>query len=153
MSARDLRGKWPSSASPLPGCGESPGFSDVEAARSRAAKAAVDDAGLRMSDIDGLCTANLNAALRLGNVVEYLKLRPKFTEGTNIGGRRSSLTCRRRCSRRCRYLRCGAGLLRQRSAPPSSAASGPGAPVLDRSPSRLPTAVQSAFVLRADRAR
>jgi len=85
MSARDLRGKVAIVGVATVGCGESPGYTDIELL-SRAAKAAVDDAGLRMSDIDGLCTANLNAALWPLNVVEYLKLRPRFTEGTNIGG-------------------------------------------------------------------
>ena len=82
---RDLRGKVAIVGVGTAGCGEAPGYSDIELL-ALAAKAAVTDAGLKMSDIDGLCTANLNAAMWPLNVVEYLKLRPKFTEGTNIGG-------------------------------------------------------------------
>ena len=39
------------------GCGEAPGYSDMELL-ANAARAAVADAGLAMSDIDGLCTAS-----------------------------------------------------------------------------------------------
>lgn len=67
------------------GCGEAPGFSDIELL-AIAASRAVEDAGLKMSDIDGLATANLNAAMWPLNVVEYLGIKPKFIEGTNIGG-------------------------------------------------------------------
>ena len=67
------------------GCGEAPGFDDVELL-ALAAHAAVADAGLRMADIDGLATANMNAATWPLNVVEHLGLRPRFIEGTNIGG-------------------------------------------------------------------
>ena len=40
------------------GCGEATGFSEMEVL-ARAARAAVADAGLKMSDIDGLCTASV----------------------------------------------------------------------------------------------
>ena len=63
----------------------SPGFSSIELL-ARAAKKAVDDAGLTMRDIDAVCVASLDAAMWPLNVVEYLKLRPKFVEGTSIGG-------------------------------------------------------------------
>ena len=67
------------------GCGQSPGFNDMELL-ALAAHAAVTDAGLTLRDIDGLATANLNAAMWPLNVAEYLGLRPRFVEGTNIGG-------------------------------------------------------------------
>lgn len=85
MSARDLRGSVAIVGAATTGCGEAPGYSDIELL-ARAAKTAVDDAGLTMRDIDGLCSASLNAAMWPLNVVEYLKLRPRFVEGTNIGG-------------------------------------------------------------------
>lgn len=85
MSARDLRGSVAIVGVATIGCGEAPGYSDIELL-ARAAKAAVDDAGLTMQDIDGLCSASLNAAMWPLNVVEYLKLRPRLIEGTNIGG-------------------------------------------------------------------
>ena len=43
------------------GCGEAPGFTDMELL-VRSARAAVADAGLKMSDIDGLCTASVAAS-------------------------------------------------------------------------------------------
>ena len=85
MTPRDLRGKVAIVGVGTAGCGEAPGYSSIELL-ALAAKAAVADAGLKMSDMDGLCTANLNAATWPLNVVEYLKIRPKFSEGTNIGG-------------------------------------------------------------------
>jgi acetyl-CoA acetyltransferase len=85
MSLKDLRGKIAIVGVGTAGCGEAPGMSELEIL-AQAAKAAVEDAGLTMQDIDGLCTANLMAAMWPLNVVEYLGLRPKFVEGTNIGG-------------------------------------------------------------------
>ena len=85
MSPRDFRGKVAIVGVGTTGCGEAHGFSEIELL-ARAAKIAVDDAGLRMRDIDGLCTANLSVAIWPLKVVEYFKLRPKFVEGTNIGG-------------------------------------------------------------------
>jgi 3-oxoacyl-[acyl-carrier-protein] synthase III len=40
------------------GCGECPGHTDMELL-VRSAHAAVADAGLKMSDIDGICTASV----------------------------------------------------------------------------------------------
>lgn len=85
MSLRDLRGKIAIVGVGTAGCGEAPGMSDLEIL-AQATKAAVEDAGLSMKDMDGLCTANLNAAMWPLNVVECLGIRPKFVEGTNIGG-------------------------------------------------------------------
>ncbi len=85
MNPRELRGAVAIAGVGTAGCGEAPGYTDIELL-ALAAKAAVEDAGLSMRDIDGLCTANLEAAMWPFNVVEYLKLRPKFIEGTNIGG-------------------------------------------------------------------
>jgi acetyl-CoA acetyltransferase len=85
MSLEDLRGKIAIVGVGTAGCGEASGMSELEIL-AQAAKAAVEDAGLTMEDVDGLCTANLMAAMWPLNVVEYLGLRPKFVEGTNIGG-------------------------------------------------------------------
>ncbi|MYZ49501.1 thiolase [Propylenella binzhouense] len=85
MSAKDLRGKVAIVGVGTAGCGEATGFSELEIL-AQAAKAAVEDAGLAMADIDGICTANLSAAMWPLNVVEYLGIRPKFVEGTNVGG-------------------------------------------------------------------
>jgi acetyl-CoA acetyltransferase len=85
VNLRDLRGSVAVVGAGTAGIGEAPGYTDIELL-ALAAKAAVEDAGLTMRDIDGLATANLNAAMWPLNVVEYLKLRPKFVEGTNLGG-------------------------------------------------------------------
>ena len=85
MAWQDLRGKTAIVGVATAGCGEAPGFTDVELL-ALAAKSAVDQAGLKMADIDGLCTANLLTGSWPMNVAEYLHLRPKLVEGTNIGG-------------------------------------------------------------------
>ncbi len=82
---RTLRGAVAITGVGTAGCGEAPGYSEIELL-GQAAQRAVADAGLRMSDIDGLCTANLSIAMWPLNVVEYLGIRPSFVEGTNIGG-------------------------------------------------------------------
>lgn len=85
MALDDLRGKVAVTGVATAGCGESPGFRDIEIL-ALAARAAVADAGLEMKDIDGLCTANLLTGGWSMNVVEYLGLRPTYIDGTNIGG-------------------------------------------------------------------
>ena len=85
MSLKDLRGRIAIVGVGTAGCGEAHGMSDLEVL-AQAAKAAVEDAGLAIKDMDGLCTANLNSAMWPLNVVECLGIRPKFVEGTNIGG-------------------------------------------------------------------
>lgn len=85
MSLKDLRGRIAIVGVGTAGCGEAHGMSDLEIL-AQAAKMAVEDAGLAINDMDGLCTANLNAAMWPLNVVEYLGIRPRFVEGTNIGG-------------------------------------------------------------------
>lgn len=85
MSVHSLRGKTAIIGVGTAGIGEAPGYTDVELL-SEAAHRAVSDAGLAMQDIDGIATANLNAAMWPLNVVEYLGIRPRFIEGTNVGG-------------------------------------------------------------------
>jgi acetyl-CoA acetyltransferase len=87
MSAalRDLRGSAAIAGVATFGCGETPGFTDMELL-ARSARAAVADAGLKMTDIDGLCTASASAAMWAMPVVEYLGLNPRYIDGTMIGG-------------------------------------------------------------------
>ena len=88
MSANSLRGLRGSAAIAgvaTFGCGETPGFSDMELL-ARAARAAVADAGLKMSDIDGVCTASASATMWAMPVVEYLGLRPRYIDSTMLGG-------------------------------------------------------------------
>jgi len=67
------------------GCGEATGFTEMEVL-ARAARAAVADAGLKMSDIDGLCTASVLSTMWPMPVTEYLGINPRYTNGTMVGG-------------------------------------------------------------------
>jgi acetyl-CoA acetyltransferase len=67
------------------GCGETPGFTDMELL-ARAARAAVADAGLQLRDIDGLCTASASATMWALPVTEYLGLNPRYVDSTMLGG-------------------------------------------------------------------
>ncbi len=85
MSLSYLRGKTAIVGVSTFGCGEAKGFSEMEVL-ARSAHAAVADAGLKMSDIDGLCTASVGSTMWPMPVVEYLGLRPTFIDGTMVGG-------------------------------------------------------------------
>jgi acetyl-CoA acetyltransferase/uncharacterized OB-fold protein len=67
------------------GCGEATGFTEMEVL-ARAAHAAVADAGLKMSDIDGLCTASVLSTMWPMPVTEYLGINPRYINGTMLGG-------------------------------------------------------------------
>ncbi|TWO73375.1 thiolase [Caenimonas sedimenti] len=82
---KDLRGSAAIAGVATFGCGETPGFNDMELL-ARSARAAVADAGLEMSDIDGLCTASASAAMWAMPVIEYLGLNPRYIDGTMLGG-------------------------------------------------------------------
>ena len=82
---KQLRGSVAISGVATFGCGETPGFTDMELL-ARAAHAAVEDAGLRMSDIDGLCTASVTAGMWSLPVIEYLGLNPRYIDGAMVGG-------------------------------------------------------------------
>jgi acetyl-CoA acetyltransferase len=82
---KELRGSCAIAGVATFGCGEAPGFTDMELL-ARSARAAVADAGLKMSDIDGLCTASASATMWAMPVVEYLGLNPRYVDGTMLGG-------------------------------------------------------------------
>lgn len=67
------------------GCGEAHGFTEMELL-ARSARLAVEDAGLKMSDIDGLCTASVGSTMWAMPVIEYLGIRPTFINNTMLGG-------------------------------------------------------------------
>jgi acetyl-CoA acetyltransferase len=85
MSLSSLRGQTAIAGVATFGCGEAKGFSEMEVL-ARSAHAAVADAGLKMSDIDGLCTASVGSTMWPMPVVEYLGLNPTFVDGTMVGG-------------------------------------------------------------------
>ncbi|MFI7616124.1 acetyl-CoA acetyltransferase [Nonomuraea terrae] len=53
---------------------------------AEATRGALDDAGLRLSDVDALFTASSYYPMGALNVAEYLGIRPAYTDGTNVGG-------------------------------------------------------------------
>ena len=85
LSLKALRGSAAIAGVATFGCGETPGFTDMELL-ARSARAAVADAGLKMSDIDGVCTASASATMWVMPVVEYLGLRPRYIDSTMLGG-------------------------------------------------------------------
>jgi acetyl-CoA acetyltransferase len=84
-NVKSLRGSAAIAGVATFGCGETPGFTDMELL-ARSARMAVADAGLAMSDIDGLCTASASAVMWTMPVIEYLGLNPRYIDGTMIGG-------------------------------------------------------------------
>jgi acetyl-CoA acetyltransferase len=82
---RQLRGSAAIAGVATFGCGEAHGFTDMELL-ARSAQMAVADAGLKMSDIDGVCTASAASTMWPMPVIEYLGIRPNFVDGTMIGG-------------------------------------------------------------------
>jgi len=65
--------------------GEAPGWSAMELL-GQATVAAVADAGLGLHDIDAVFAATSSHAFPTLSVAEYLGIRPKFFDGTNVGG-------------------------------------------------------------------
>src|SRR5690606_33458982 len=67
------------------------GGGTVLQAQARVIKAALDEAGLTMEEVDGLLTAGAWGVPGPGSLMtitlgEYLGIRPQFVDGTNIGG-------------------------------------------------------------------
>jgi acetyl-CoA acetyltransferase len=54
--------------------------------QAQAAKAALDEAGLSMADVDALFTAGNWSWSPPMLLAEYLGIQPKYTDGTNVGG-------------------------------------------------------------------
>ncbi|WP_029421323.1 acetyl-CoA acetyltransferase [Alicyclobacillus macrosporangiidus] len=65
--------------------GETPGKTVLQL-QAQAAKAALEDAGLTKDDVDAVFTAGNWAWSPTMMLAEYLGIRPRFTDGTNIGG-------------------------------------------------------------------
>lgn len=67
------------------GIGEARGRTPTEL-MAGAALAALEDAGLGLGDVDGVLAATSTHAFPTLSVAEYLGIRPRFQDGTNIGG-------------------------------------------------------------------
>ncbi len=83
--AHALRGRTAVVGIGMAGLGEAPGRTAMELL-AEASLAAITDAGLRLADIDGIFAATSSHAFPTLSVAEYLGLRPRFFDGTNIGG-------------------------------------------------------------------
>ncbi len=83
--AHALRGRTAIVGTGAAGIGEAPGWSSMELL-GEAAVAAVADAGLTLPDIDAVFAATGGHAFPTVSVGEYLGIRPKYFDGTNIGG-------------------------------------------------------------------
>jgi acetyl-CoA acetyltransferase len=67
------------------GTGEAPGRTSIELL-GEAAIAAVRDAGVALADVDGVFAATGVHGVPALSVAEYLGLKPRYIEGTNVGG-------------------------------------------------------------------
>ncbi len=85
MSTSPLRGTSAIVGIGSAGTGEAPGRNSTEL-MAEAALAAIADAGLKLGDIDGILAATSTHAFPTLSVAEYLGIKPRFQDGTNIGG-------------------------------------------------------------------
>jgi acetyl-CoA acetyltransferase len=83
--AHALRGRTAVVGIGSAGTGEAPGRSATEL-MAEASLAAIADAGLTLPDIDAIFAATSTHAFPTLSVAEYLGIRPKYFDGTNIGG-------------------------------------------------------------------
>ncbi len=80
-----LRGRTAIVGAATHGIGESPGQRPLDLA-ARAARAALDDAGLALADVDALFVCTPDDALSGLSAADYLGIRPRFTENNRTGG-------------------------------------------------------------------
>jgi acetyl-CoA acetyltransferase len=83
--SQSLRGKTAVVGIGESGIGKSPGWDSLELLGSAVSKA-LDDAGLTLADIDGLCTGSFYHYFPSLSVAEYLGVRPKWSDSDMIGG-------------------------------------------------------------------
>ncbi len=62
-----------------------PGLTPVDL-MAQATHGALEDAGLQLSDIDGVFTATTQLPFPALSLCEYLGISPRYVDGTNIGG-------------------------------------------------------------------
>ena len=80
-----LRAKAACTGLATAGCGEAQGRNPMEL-MVEAVHRAVTDAGLQLSDIDGLFAATAFHSMAAMSLAEHLGIQPKFSDGSNIGG-------------------------------------------------------------------
>lgn len=82
---RDLRGRAAVVGVGEWGCGHTPGFTPLEI-MAESAKAALDDAGLKLSDVDGFFTGSAYHFMPTLTAAEYLGIHPRYSDGNMVGG-------------------------------------------------------------------
>jgi acetyl-CoA acetyltransferase len=85
MTHHELRGASAVVGVGLAGCGEAPGRTAMELIGA-AAWNAVTDAGLRMTDIDGVFGVSAVHGMPSVTISEYLGIKPRYSDGSMIGG-------------------------------------------------------------------
>jgi acetyl-CoA acetyltransferase len=80
-----LRGKAACVGIATHGTGESPGWNSTELMGVAVLKA-LGDAGLTLSQVDGIWAATAVHSMAAMSLAEYLGIQPKFSSGSNIGG-------------------------------------------------------------------
>ncbi|MEM7745677.1 MAG: acetyl-CoA acetyltransferase [Pseudomonadota bacterium] len=80
-----LRGKAACVGLATYGTGECPGWNSTEM-MGVAVLRALDDAGLKLSDIDGIWAATAVHSMAAMSLAEHLGIHPKYSSGSNIGG-------------------------------------------------------------------
>ena len=83
--AHPLRGRTAVVGIGKAGTGEAPGRSAIELL-AEASLSAIEDAGLTLPDIDAIFAATSSHAFPTLSVAEYLGIKPRFFDGTNVGG-------------------------------------------------------------------
>ena len=83
--AHALRGRTAVVGIGSAGTGEAPGRTAMELL-AEASLAAIADAGLALGDIDAIFAATSTHAFPTLSVAEYLGIKPRFFDGTNVGG-------------------------------------------------------------------
>lgn len=83
--SHSIRGKTAIVGMGVAGVGEAPGYSAIELL-GLSVHAALADAGLRFGDIDAVFAATSSHAFASMSVTEYLGLKPKYFDSTNVGG-------------------------------------------------------------------
>jgi len=80
-----LRGKAACVGIATHGHPEAPGWNSTELMGVAVLKA-LEDAGLKLSDVDGIWAATAIHSMAAMSLAEYLGIQPKFSSGSNIGG-------------------------------------------------------------------
>ena len=80
-----LRGKTAVVGLAESGCGLASGWSAMEIMAS-AVHDALDDAGIKLKEVDGVFAATAFHSMAAMSLSEYLGVKPKFADGSQIGG-------------------------------------------------------------------